>query len=948
VSPVLCDPNQPEPEIGAGVDVVTAIGIAPSDPNRIYIGCYSGKVWVTDAACNLPFCWSEESYGLPGAPITWIAVDPLDKEAAFATTSGFAVGSHVYARSTFLNKWIRTFTIAELASGVPANTITVEPHGPGDPKVLWLGTDKGVYRSPNGGSLWARYGTGLPNVPVYQIVIDATHDRIVAGTHGRGAFMLTGPTLENFDDCRVIYGYDLPVYGTGFDSNVPCTMKILREHGSVCGNGPFTKDADGGDLMTGPDGTLETSNGAFYNGKPVALACHAGKCAGGSTLGACNLPNDRIAAVTVTCGNKVAIDQIQGCPSLINPPSSRTTLSGVQFPFSMNSAGLCADSRAGSDPAICSNAVTGIAALLSSGSIDFIPTLQAGDGTSRALCEVNVPFAPTDTDSIVLQNARDAVNASTPCQTAGVSAEFAPAELVESEDPFNQPGSLWLTAPGLPGAQLVGSLDAAPGQAVGVCFELGNLGVATAGQIRDMRVRFRTDPGGAQGGSITVRTHSNLGDCSMTVPTAPGDTSMGIASALGTAFQSPELPSNSPQCPTGHNPRDISQQGDSLVMGMASEIRICLDDPGVGVSATPADVCRTDADCDDGNPCTRDLCSAASGQCQHASEPDGLPCDDQDACTIGNTCARGLCGTPITCDDGNPCTNDRCDPATGACQSAPTLCDDGNSCTADVCNRALGGCTFTPLTGQSCDDGDPCTHGDQCVQTSPTDPPTCQGQPTCDDGNPCSADSCDPATGACVNTPVQCDDGNPCTLDFCDSSGACNSVAGGPGGGCDDGDPCTTGDTCIPDPTGTPVCVGQAISCDDGNTCTQDICDPATGGCESKPGPINDVTGLTFTGSTTMTWSLTPGAASWNTYRGTIPRNLLGSRGLTSPTYDQVCFEQGDSHHDGARVTIDAQVPPTGTAFYYLVSEVVPCGEGPIGRDGNTTPIPNGSPCFVP
>ena len=43
----------------------------------------------------------------------------------------------------------------------------------------------------------------------------------------------------------------------------------------------------------------------------------------------------------------------------------------------------------------------------------------------------------------------------------------------------------------------------------------------------------------------------------------------------------------------------------------------------------------------------------------------------------------GTCvGTPINCDDGNPCTTDSCDPVTG-CINTPNsnACDDGNVCT---------------------------------------------------------------------------------------------------------------------------------------------------------------------------------------------------------------------------------------------------------------------------
>jgi hypothetical protein len=47
--------------------------------------------------------------------------------------------------------------------------------------------------------------------------------------------------------------------------------------------------------------------------------------------------------------------------------------------------------------------------------------------------------------------------------------------------------------------------------------------------------------------------------------------------------------------------------------------------------------------CDDGLPCTRDLCSAPKG-CSHPPA-DGLGCDDGNACTIGELCSASGCGS---------------------------------------------------------------------------------------------------------------------------------------------------------------------------------------------------------------------------------------------------------------------------------------------------------------
>ncbi|RME22011.1 MAG: hypothetical protein D6806_13640 [Deltaproteobacteria bacterium] len=68
--------------------------------------------------------------------------------------------------------------------------------------------------------------------------------------------------------------------------------------------------------------------------------------------------------------------------------------------------------------------------------------------------------------------------------------------------------------------------------------------------------------------------------------------------------------------------------------------------------------CTVAAQCDDGNPCTDDLC--AGGKCVHNNNDD--PCDDGQECSTGDHCANGVCvgETTLDCDDGNPCTEDTC------------------------------------------------------------------------------------------------------------------------------------------------------------------------------------------------------------------------------------------------------------------------------------------------
>jgi YVTN family beta-propeller protein len=241
--------------------------------------------------------------------------------------------------------------------------------------------------------------------------------------------------------------------------------------------------------------------------------------------------------------------------------------------------------------------------------------------------------------------------------------------------------------------------------------------------------------------------------------------------------------------------------------------------------------CAAADDCSDGNPCTDDACDVATGRCTHTGN--SAPCDDGNACTTGDTCLEGACraGGPVDCSDGNPCTTDACDPATGACTHANNTasCDDGNACTTgDVCQG--GTCTGGPAP--SCNDGNPCTDdacnpATGCVHTSNTVP--------CDDGNACTTgDACQ--GGACTGGPApSCNDGNPCTDDACNPATGCVHTSNT--APCNDGNACTTGDAC----QGGTCTGGPAPSCNDGNPCTDDACNPATGCVHTNnTAPCND------------------------------------------------------------------------------------------------------------
>ncbi|MBI4957794.1 MAG: hypothetical protein HY908_37655 [Myxococcales bacterium] len=257
--------------------------------------------------------------------------------------------------------------------------------------------------------------------------------------------------------------------------------------------------------------------------------------------------------------------------------------------------------------------------------------------------------------------------------------------------------------------------------------------------------------------------------------------------------------------------------------------------------------CISNTDCDDGNPCTADVCPTPGGQCQHAPVFD-------------------CCAQDPDCNDSDLCTTDTCNVAINACNHAPvpnccnssSNCDDGVFCTVDQCSGPGGTCTSTPISGccqtdADCDDGNGCSV-DVCppnnlCQHTPT-PGCCTVDADCRE-NPddlCTQNGCEILSGTCTlvdlkplgccNVDPDCSDGDPCTTDSCT----------GPGGTCqhlDDPTCCTPNDPQVGQPCDVPqspydqapcqpgqlVCVNGQFDCVGAVKPGLEVCDGADNDC---------------------------------------------------------------------------------------------------------------------
>ena len=169
-------------------------------------------------------------------------------------------------------------------------------------------------------------------------------------------------------------------------------------------------------------------------------------------------------------------------------------------------------------------------------------------------------------------------------------------------------------------------------------------------------------------------------------------------------------------------------------------------DTSTGVCSNPTKSDGTT--CDDGNACTQaDTCQG--GTCTGANPK---TCAATDQCHDVGTCdpGTGNCSNPLknTSDD-DGCTLDWCDPVTGMHHSLASgaLCSDGNVCNGTETCSDSGTCVAgTPI---SVDDGDPCTVDtcDEVTGVKHVAVVTGADKLPIDDGKPNTLDFCDPATG---------------------------------------------------------------------------------------------------------------------------------------------------------------------------------------------------------
>ena len=178
---------------------IHSITFVPEDRscNTYAYGTRGGEVRLTRDGGTT---WSDldPAKGLPARPINSVAFDPTNANRAFAAVSSYDVATptkpgHIFRSDNALSSspsWTRVGPPNQPFADMPFNIIAIDPR---DTRLVYAGSDNGLWQSTDGGTNWTKLGLGqgLPPAAVFDIQINPTTNRTVIFTYGRGAFELS-------------------------------------------------------------------------------------------------------------------------------------------------------------------------------------------------------------------------------------------------------------------------------------------------------------------------------------------------------------------------------------------------------------------------------------------------------------------------------------------------------------------------------------------------------------------------------------------------------------------------------------------------------------------------------------------------------------------------------------------------------------------------------------
>lgn len=246
ISPDLTtnDPEKQKQEQSGGVTVdnssaethttIYAIGESPRNPLVIWVGTDDGNLQVTRDAGKT---WTNVVNNIQGLPknawVTTVEPGHFDAGTIYATFDAHTFGDmrpYAYKSTDYGKTWTSLIAADAPVRGY-AHVIKEDLV---NPRLLFMGTELGLWVSVDAGASWSRYkGGDLPSVAVRDLAIHPRDHDLVIATHGRGIWI-----IDDITPLRSLTPETL-VRGGAFVQTTPAVQRIGAFGGWANGDAEF-------------------------------------------------------------------------------------------------------------------------------------------------------------------------------------------------------------------------------------------------------------------------------------------------------------------------------------------------------------------------------------------------------------------------------------------------------------------------------------------------------------------------------------------------------------------------------------------------------------------------------------------------------------------------------------------------------------------------------------
>ena len=213
---------------------ITTFDESTHDFGKIVVGTDDGNIILTqDSGTN----WKAINNGLPSNLwVSRVIFSNHNENRIYASLNGYRLNNfepHLYASDDNGNTWNK------ISSNLPLSPINVIREDAKDERILYVGTDNGLFISFDLGFNWHPFSSNLPRVAIHDLVIQNEKNELIVGTHGRSIYKLNLELFSKFNKLHkssssfTVLKLDAPKYSSFWGSKRNYTTDIYSPELSV-------------------------------------------------------------------------------------------------------------------------------------------------------------------------------------------------------------------------------------------------------------------------------------------------------------------------------------------------------------------------------------------------------------------------------------------------------------------------------------------------------------------------------------------------------------------------------------------------------------------------------------------------------------------------------------------------------------------------------------------